>query len=159
MKWKTGRFSSWPPKLKPLRNVRDERQWGSEENSRTLLDGVDVESVAWGYMVEMACSEKLEFGDLGEGNETNVMVGDDGIEIGLCERTRGSFRRMFGMCVGKLNEWAAMNSEYLMNRWVPLGFANIMTVEFRYNCDSENMLISAHSLDKSQSCQYLLLFS
>jgi alpha 1,2-mannosyltransferase len=55
--------ASWPPKLKPLRNVRDERQWGSEENSRTLFDGVDVESMAWGYMVEMACSEMLEFGD------------------------------------------------------------------------------------------------
>jgi hypothetical protein len=47
-------------------------------------------------MVEMACSESSEFGDWGEGNETSVVVEDEGVEMGLCERRRGSFRRMFG---------------------------------------------------------------
>jgi alpha 1,2-mannosyltransferase len=85
--------ASWPPKLNPLRNVRSERQWGSEETSRARFEGMDVERVAWGFMVEMACSEGLE---LGGGVQTSVVVESEGAEMGLCERTRGIFRKMFG---------------------------------------------------------------
>jgi hypothetical protein len=31
-----------------------------------------------------------------EGNKTNVLVEEKGMEIGLCERTRGCSRNMFG---------------------------------------------------------------
>ncbi len=46
------------------------------------LVGSDVERIAWGYMVEMACDEKMVFRDW-EGDE------------GVCERTRSSFKSMF----------------------------------------------------------------
>ncbi|CZR56396.1 related to protein TTP1 [Phialocephala subalpina] len=101
--------ASWPPKLNALHNVRDQRQWGSLENALSLF-GVDVEKVAWGDMVEMACegelisnsttteqeedrrgqglgTGKLEFWDWGEGNKTST---------GVCAQTRNCFRNMFG---------------------------------------------------------------
>ncbi|KUJ17682.1 glycosyltransferase family 71 protein [Mollisia scopiformis] len=76
--------ASWPPKLNALHNVRSERQWGSEEHALSLF-GADMEKVAWGFMIEMACEG--EFWDWGEGNKTST---------GVCEQTRGCFRNMFG---------------------------------------------------------------
>ncbi|KAF8852538.1 nucleotide-diphospho-sugar transferase [Acephala macrosclerotiorum] len=79
--------ASWPPKLNALHNVRDQRQWGSLENAMSLF-GSDIEKVAWGDMVGMACEgELLEFWDWGEGNKTST---------GVCEQTKNCFRNMFG---------------------------------------------------------------
>jgi len=83
--------ASWPPKLNALHNQRDVRQWGSEENSKKLF-GEDMEPIAWGYMVDMACEEGLEFKDWGNGNKSNTTV---------CEQTRHSFHKMFGRNYGE----------------------------------------------------------
>lgn len=77
--------ASWPPKLNPLHNYQKSRQWGSEEHSLRMFNGLDVERVAWEYMVRMACDEKITFRSWS--NKT-------GKEI--CEQTKGSFKNMFG---------------------------------------------------------------
>jgi alpha 1,2-mannosyltransferase len=79
--------ASWPPKLNAMRNLRQHRQWGSAENSAEKFNGLDIEPVAWGYMVEMACKEGLEFRDWGNYNKTGKDV---------CGQTRKSFTDMFG---------------------------------------------------------------
>ena len=79
--------ASWPPKLNAMRNIRDQRQWGSEENSKATFEGLDIEPVAWGYMVEMACKEELEFRDWGDYNKTGKDV---------CGQTKRCFNDMFG---------------------------------------------------------------
>jgi hypothetical protein len=58
-----------------LRNVGNERQWGTRGHGEELFGGVDVESPA------RACSEKPEFGDWGEGNKISVRSwgGENGI--------------------------------------------------------------------------------
>ncbi|KAK6601943.1 Alpha-1,2-mannosyltransferase MNN23 [Botrytis cinerea] len=53
--------ASWPPKLNPLHNHQDSRQWGSKEHSLSTFNGLDVERVAWEYMVQMACDENIIF--------------------------------------------------------------------------------------------------
>ncbi len=79
--------ASWQPKLNALTNVRSVRQWGSEEESRRLFDGEDMEPIAWGYMVDMACNDVLEFRDWGDGNKSST---------GVCEQVKRCFRDMFG---------------------------------------------------------------
>ncbi|KAK6598774.1 Alpha-1,2-mannosyltransferase MNN23 [Botrytis cinerea] len=83
--------ASWPPKLNPLHNHQDSRQWGSKEHSLSTFNGLDVERVAWEYMVQMACDENIIFKSWG--NKT---------EKGICEQTRGSFKNMFGEEYNKL---------------------------------------------------------
>ena len=79
--------ASWPAKLNAMRNIRDQRQWGSAESSAEKFEGLDIEPVAWGYMVEMACREGLEFRDWGNYEKTRKDV---------CGQTRRCFRDMFG---------------------------------------------------------------
>ncbi|KAG0649442.1 hypothetical protein D0Z07_4572 [Hyphodiscus hymeniophilus] len=79
--------ASWPPKLNAMRNIQGQRQWGSAENAADKFDGLDIEPVAWGYMVEMACKEGLEFRDWGNYNKTGLDV---------CGQTRRCFNDMFG---------------------------------------------------------------
>ncbi|RDW87751.1 putative alpha mannosyltransferase protein [Coleophoma crateriformis] len=76
--------ASWPPKLNALHNYQNRRQWGSEENSRALFNGQDMEEIAWGYMVDMACNDKVQF--LEWGNK---------FEHGICDRTKKSYSDMF----------------------------------------------------------------
>lgn len=109
--------ASWPPKLNALHNVRDQRQWGSLENAMSLF-GSDIEKVAWGDMVGMACEGEL-VGGSSSGNSTEdeqemVQEGRRGHGLGLgklefwdwgegnktstgvCEQTKNCFRNMFG---------------------------------------------------------------
>ena len=79
--------ASWPPKLNAMRNVREQRQWGSPVISEQLF-GTDIEPVVWGIMVEMACREGLEFRDWGEGNKTSL-------DRDVCEQTKRCFKDMF----------------------------------------------------------------
>lgn len=79
--------ASWPPKLNPLHNYQGSRQWGTEEHSLSMFDGLDVERVAWEYMVQMACDEKIVFKSWENENKT---------KNGICEQTKGSFKKMFG---------------------------------------------------------------
>jgi alpha 1,2-mannosyltransferase len=78
--------ASWPPKLNALKNIESKRKWGKEEDSKKTFDGVDIEKVVWGYMVEVACNSKFEFRDWGHGDKSSTPV---------CEQTRKSFRDMF----------------------------------------------------------------
>jgi alpha 1,2-mannosyltransferase len=94
--------ASWPPKLNAMRNTRSSRQWGSAENSKDLFNGEDIEPIAWGYMVQMACKDGLEFKDWGNKTEKDV-----------CGQTRKSFMDMFG------REYVDEQSEEL--RWVGIG--------------------------------------
>ncbi|KAI9645114.1 mannosyltransferase [Ciborinia camelliae] len=84
--------ASWPPKLNPLHNSQGSRQWGSEEHSLKMFNGLDLELVAWGYMVEMACDKKIVFKSWGNRSE------------GVCDQTKGSFRNMFGKEYDDLNK-------------------------------------------------------
>ncbi|KAM3079528.1 mannosyltransferase [Clarireedia jacksonii] len=76
--------ASWPPKLNALYNYQGSRQWGTEDQSIKMLN-FDVERIAWGYMVEMACDEDIFFKSWG--NKT---------EKGVCNQTKGSYTKMFG---------------------------------------------------------------
>jgi alpha 1,2-mannosyltransferase len=78
--------ASWPPKLNALKNIESERKWGSEQESKEMFDGMDLEKVVWGYMVEVACGDEFEFMDWGNGNKSETPV---------CGQTRKSFRDMF----------------------------------------------------------------
>lgn len=95
--------ASWPPKLNAMRNVRDQRQWGSVKNSEELFEGLDIEPVAWGYMVEMACKEGLEFKDWGN-NKT---------EKDVCRQTKKCFSDMFA------REYAGEEARNMW--WVEIG--------------------------------------
>ncbi|QSZ36044.1 hypothetical protein DSL72_007168 [Monilinia vaccinii-corymbosi] len=77
--------ASWPPKLNPAHNYQSSRQWGDEQRSLKMFNGLDVELVAWGYMVQMACDEKMTFKSWG--NETHKAI---------CGQTKRSFQKMFG---------------------------------------------------------------
>ncbi|KAH8687748.1 mannosyltransferase putative-domain-containing protein [Tricladium varicosporioides] len=93
--------ASWWPKLNAARYFADRRQWGSKEEQIEVF-GWDVEAVARGEMVDMACDEGIRFEDwvdkveiedrhvLGADAEVRLMEG------GICGRAKGTFRRMFG---------------------------------------------------------------
>lgn len=53
-----------------------------------LFDGVDIEPVVWGIMVEMACKEGLEFRDWENGNKSSL-------ETDICQQTKKCFSDMF----------------------------------------------------------------
>ncbi|PQE17741.1 alpha-12-mannosyltransferase (Mnn2) protein [Rutstroemia sp. NJR-2017a BVV2] len=76
--------ASWPPKLNALYNYQGSRQWGTEDHSMAMFN-LDVERIAWGYMVEMACNEDIIFESWG--NKT---------EKGVCNQTMESYTTMFG---------------------------------------------------------------
>jgi len=80
--------ASWPPKLNALKQIQIMRNWGTEEESKELFDGMDLEKTVWGYMVEVACRGRFEFRDWGEGNKSSTPV---------CKQTRKSFGDMFGV--------------------------------------------------------------
>ncbi|KAL3425076.1 Alpha-1,2-mannosyltransferase MNN23 [Phlyctema vagabunda] len=75
--------ASWPPKLNALHNFQTRRQWGTAANSKRLF-GVDIEPIAWGFMIEMACDQKIQFREWGNKSEH-----------GICERTKRSYLDMF----------------------------------------------------------------
>ncbi|KAB8294260.1 hypothetical protein EYC80_009687 [Monilinia laxa] len=77
--------ASWPPKLNPLHNHQNSRQWGDEQHSVSMFNGLDVELVAWEYMVQMACDDQTFFKSWGNKSEK-----------GVCDQTRISFKNMFG---------------------------------------------------------------
>lgn len=77
--------ASWPPKLNALHNYRTSRQWGNADEAKKLL-GEDVEAVAWGEMVKMACDAETQFRSWGLGQKERTVV---------CQQTKGSFRAMF----------------------------------------------------------------
>ncbi|KAH6683198.1 glycosyltransferase family 71 protein [Halenospora varia] len=93
--------ASWWPKLNAARYFANRRQWGSKEEQIEAF-GWDVEAVARGEMVDMACDKGIRFEDwvdkveiedrhvLGADAEVRLMEG------GICGRAKGTFRRMFG---------------------------------------------------------------
>ncbi|KAF7928105.1 uncharacterized protein EAE97_009903 [Botrytis byssoidea] len=83
--------ASWPPKLNPLHNYQGSRQWGSEEHSLSIFNGLDVERTAWEYMVQMACDENIVF-----------QSWENRTEKAVCDQTRGSFKNVFGEEYNKL---------------------------------------------------------
>jgi alpha 1,2-mannosyltransferase len=101
--------ASWPPKLNALHNVRNDRQWGTEEHAISLF-GVDIEKVAWGYMVEMAC-EGDNSTRVGENPNSNSGVEEIGGSGGSDEKIEAREQRRkrdegnAGLGLGKIEFW------------------------------------------------------